>query len=103
MGEEKEMFFRFLTSLANSTYFNFENIDVAPEIKHLADSIDPQNYLTLIENLTEDISIIMDPEFEKRKIRTISNQEFILSVQTLTEFGICYSTNSYIARNLTVR
>lgn len=102
-GEEKELFFNFLTSLANASYFNFENIDVAPQIKKLADSINPQDYLTLIESLTDDISIVMDVEFEKRKIRTISNQEFILSVQILTEFGICYSTNSFIARNLTVR
>uniref|UniRef100_A0A182ILU4 Amiloride-sensitive sodium channel n=1 Tax=Anopheles atroparvus TaxID=41427 RepID=A0A182ILU4_ANOAO len=56
--------------------------------------------MTLIYNLTRDLTRIDDTEL---RVRTQSNLEFLRTYQTLTEYGICYTTNSFISSNLTAR
>lgn len=100
-NSRKVHFFEFLDSLANATYFNFENIKVHPEIVDLADSINPKDYMYLIDNLTDNLASIVKLPNE-RKVSTMSADEYIVLVQSLSEFGICYTTNSEIARSLSV-
>lgn len=52
----------------------------------------------MIYGLTDDLT-----KFEgslESKVRNVNNLEFIRSIQVLTEYGICYSTNNYLASNL---
>lgn len=37
------------------------------------------------------------------KVRNVNNLEFIKCIQVLTENGICYSTNNFLAPNLSTR
>lgn len=62
-------------------------------------NIKPSNYMSLIYSLTDD----MTKATTDYKVRSVNNLEYIASMQTLTEFGICYTTNSYVAPYLTVR
>lgn len=100
LNEDKEEFFDFLESLANATYVNFQNIKSSKRIDEILDrlSIEPKNYLSLIYELTEDLTKTEGTlEF---KVRNVNNLEFIQVFQILTEYGICYSTNNYLAINL---
>ncbi|XP_055919190.1 sodium channel protein Nach [Eupeodes corollae] len=90
---EKSELFDFLESLANASYFNFNNIKEYPSIEKL--NIDPMDYMELIYNLTENyIELPID------NIKTVSDSFFIYSQQILTEWGICYSTNNYLIEKL---
>lgn len=62
--------------------------------------IQPKDYMMLIANLTKDLTRQDHQEF---RVRTLANLEYIRTLQTLTEYGICYTTNSLIAPNLTTR
>ncbi len=90
-----------MESLANSTYINFKDIKDYPGVDGTLAKlrIKPENYLTLIYNMTENMTLRPLLESET-KIRNINNLEFIRSVQTLTEYGICYTTNNFLAANL---
>uniref|UniRef100_A0A8W7P7G8 Uncharacterized protein n=2 Tax=gambiae species complex TaxID=44542 RepID=A0A8W7P7G8_ANOCL len=92
--------FDFLESLANSTFINFQNIKHSDNVDSLLDvlQIQPENYMKIIYNLTRDLTRLDDTEL---RVRTQSNLEFLRTHQTLTEYGICYTTNSFISSNLT--
>ena len=97
--DEKEEFFPFLESLANSTYNNFQYIKNTSNTDNILQKlrIRPNKYMQLIYNLTEDLS------FRKglnEKLRNTNNEDFIKVTQILTENGICYTTNSILAVNL---
>lgn len=62
--------------------------------------ITPNLYIKLIAKLTEDLS--QEDVFDN-KIKNINDMEPISVVRTLTEFGICYTTNSYVAANMSTR
>ncbi|XP_058816413.1 sodium channel protein Nach [Topomyia yanbarensis] len=97
--EQKEIY-NFIESLANSTYINFEDIKGSPNIDRILSMlrIEPKDYMRLIANLTKDLTRRDHPEF---RVRSQNNMEYIRTLQTLTEFGICYTTNSFISPNLT--
>ncbi|KXJ72308.1 hypothetical protein RP20_CCG018375 [Aedes albopictus] len=92
--------FEFIESLANSTYINFEDIKGSDNVDRILQMlrITPKDYMLLIANLTQDLTRRDDHEL---RVRSQNNLEYIRSDQTLTEYGICYTTNSFIARNLT--
>ncbi|XP_058122437.1 sodium channel protein Nach [Anopheles ziemanni] len=98
--DEQAELFEFLESLANSSFFNFEDIKHSEKVDSLLEmlQIRPENYMNLIYNLTRDLTRIDDTEL---RVRTQSNLEFLRTYQTLTEYGICYTTNSFISSNLT--
>ncbi|XP_040172013.1 sodium channel protein Nach isoform X2 [Anopheles arabiensis] len=98
--EDQAELFDFLESLANSTFINFQNIKHSDNVDSLLDvlQIQPENYMKIIYNLTRDLTRLDDTEL---RVRTQSNLEFLRTHQTLTEYGICYTTNSFISSNLT--
>uniref|UniRef100_A0A182M0Y1 Amiloride-sensitive sodium channel n=1 Tax=Anopheles culicifacies TaxID=139723 RepID=A0A182M0Y1_9DIPT len=98
--EDQDELFNFLESLANSSYFNFGNIKHSDNVDSMLDmlQIKPENYMNIIYNLTRDLTRLADTEL---RVRTQSNLEFLRTYQTLTEYGICYTTNSFISSNLT--
>lgn len=55
--------------------------------------------MMLIYNMTRDQLRDMGNE----PVRSIRNHEFIQCEQVLTEHGICYTTNSFIAKNLSAK
>lgn len=97
--EERADFFEFVESLANSTYINFQNIKDTQTTEEILRKlkIRPENYATLIFNLTVDLTrVAKNPEL---KVRNVNNLEFIRTTQVLTEYGICYTTNNFLASN----
>uniref|UniRef100_A0A182SHV8 Uncharacterized protein n=1 Tax=Anopheles maculatus TaxID=74869 RepID=A0A182SHV8_9DIPT len=98
--EDQAELYDFLESLANSSYFNFENIKHSDNVDSMLDmlQIKPENYMMVIYNLTRDLTRLDDTEL---RVRTQSNLEYLRTYQTLTEYGICYTTNSFISSNLT--
>lgn len=99
-ADESEEFFEFLESLANASFVNFHNIKSTPKTDEILQrlNIQPKDYLRLIYDLTEDLTKSEgNLEF---KVRNVNNLEFIRVIQVLTEYGICYSTNNYLATNL---
>uniref|UniRef100_A0A182QP75 Sodium channel protein Nach n=1 Tax=Anopheles farauti TaxID=69004 RepID=A0A182QP75_9DIPT len=98
--EDQAELFDFLESLANSSFFNFDSIKHSAKVDQLLDvlQIHPESYMQVIYNLTRDLSRLDDTEL---RVRTQSNLEFLRTYQTLTEYGICYTTNSFISSNLT--
>uniref|UniRef100_A0A182WGM4 Sodium channel protein Nach n=1 Tax=Anopheles minimus TaxID=112268 RepID=A0A182WGM4_9DIPT len=98
--EDQAELFDFLESLANSSYFNFGNIKHSDNVDSMLDmlQIKPENYMNIIYNLTRDLTRLADTEL---RVRTQSNLEFLRTYQTLTEYGICYTTNSFVSSNLT--
>ncbi|XP_039436738.1 uncharacterized protein LOC120418426 isoform X2 [Culex pipiens pallens] len=99
-SEDKEELFAFIESLANSTYMNFGNIKGSQNVDRILSMlrIQPKDYMSLIANLTEDLTRRDDQEL---RVRSQNNLEYIRTMQTLTEYGICYTTNNLIAPNLT--
>jgi hypothetical protein len=89
-----------MESLANSTYINFDQIKNSTNsdavLKRL--KINPPEYLKLIYDLTEDLT--RKEGSVEHKVRNVNNREFIKTTQVLTEYGICYSSNNYLAINL---
>ncbi|XP_055542794.1 uncharacterized protein LOC129728381 [Wyeomyia smithii] len=100
--EEQEEMFDFIESLANSTYMNFRNIKGSSNVDRILSMlrVQPKDYMMLIANLTKDLTRQDHQEF---RVRTLANLEYIRTLQTLTEYGICYTTNSLIAPNLSTR
>lgn len=100
--EERQDIFPFLESLANSTYINFQNIKNTSNTDAILGKLNvtPAGYLKLIYSLTEDYT--KRPGNVEMKIRTINNLDFIRASQILTEFGICYMTNNFLTRNLSM-
>lgn len=98
--DEKEAFFDFMESLANSSYINFGNIKNSSKADDILNrlNIQPVNYLRTIYELTEDLTK-KEGNMESR-VRSVNNLEFIKVFQVITEYGICYSTNNYLAINL---
>ena len=56
--------------------------------------------MMLIYNLTEDWTRI---EGGERKVRGIRHVQFVRAEQILTEQGICYIANNYLASNMSTR
>jgi acid-sensing ion channel, other len=98
-ADEKEEFFTFLDSLANSTYNNFQHIKHTPRTDGILQKLNirPANYMQLIYNLTEDMTYRKGIE---KKVRNSNSQDYIKVTQVLTEHGICYTTNNMLAVNL---
>lgn len=98
--DKKEEFFEFLESMANSTYLNFEDIKDTPNTEEILKElkIKPENYLRLIYDLTEDLT--RKTGNIEIKVRNVNNMEFIRATQVLTEFGICYTSNSLLSVNM---
>lgn len=57
-------------------------------------------YMQLINNVTEDWTRRSLEEF---KVRTVYDTTFCKTEQVLTEMGICYTTNNYLASDLSTR
>lgn len=55
--------------------------------------------MMLIYNVSDD----MTRRPAELKVRCVNNLEFIRSMQIITEFGICYTTNNFVAPKLTPR
>lgn len=98
--DEKKELFDFLESLANSTYFNFQDIKSTSRTDAILQKlkITPKDYLSVIYSLTEDLT--RKAGNIEVKIRNVNNMEFIKTTQILTEYGICYTTNHLLALNL---
>ncbi len=91
--------FLFLESLANSSFFNFNQIKVTDGIENLLESveIEPKNYMQVIYSLTNDL-IKADDLNEFNDDAEDKNKMSI--DQVLTEFGICFSANNILSSNL---
>jgi hypothetical protein len=78
-------------------FHNIKNSSIADSVlKRL--NITPTDYLMLIYNLTEDLTLKRGNI--EHKLRNVNNLEFIKVTQVITEYGICYSTNNFLAVNL---
>lgn len=92
--------FEFLESLANSTYNTLKYLHTTQDIDELLAyfNIKPENYLSLIYNLTVDRSLkdINDVD-NPAKIRATSGLQVVNSRLILTEFGLCYLFNSKLS------
>jgi acid-sensing ion channel, other len=101
-ADEQEEFFVFLESLANATFVNFDMIKDTPKTDDILNKVNirPADYMDLIYNLTTDWSRPSSTENIELLIRNINNMDFIRVTQTLTENGICYTTNNLLAVNL---
>lgn len=53
--------------------------------------------------LIYNVSVDMTKRPAELKVRCVNNLEFIRSMQVITEFGICYTTNNFVAPKLTPR
>lgn len=96
LEEDKQLLFDFLEHLANSTYFNFDKFPVYDEKLDniLYDLfIVPSNYMELIYNLTLDYTQLSDEQY---RVRNLFDLEEINVRQVLTEYGLCYLSNSYL-------
>lgn len=62
-------------------------------------NIEPKSYMELIYKLTDDLTTTD----EEPRVHTIMSSKFIRTIQVLTEYGICYTTNNIIAANLTTK
>ncbi|XP_046812638.1 uncharacterized protein LOC124421449 [Lucilia cuprina] len=100
--EHKQEFFDFLEHLANSTYINFNDIPIHKTVQGTLDKIrlTPNRYMELIYNLTADET--MNPN-EKQRVRTVDNGANIHTRQILTEYGLCYLTNSFLPEEYSSR
>lgn len=65
-------------------------------------NIKPENYMMLIFNLTQDYLRIPD-EYSHQRVKAMHNKEYVRAEQILTEQGICYISNHYLASNLSVK
>lgn len=63
-------------------------------------NINPEDYMMLIYNLTQDRLRNVAGE---RRVRAFRNLDFIGCEQILTEQGICYTSNSFLASNLSAQ
>lgn len=63
-------------------------------------NINPNDYMMLIYNLTQDRLRNVDGE---QRVRAFRNLDFIGCEQILTEQGICYTSNSLLASNLSAQ
>ncbi|XP_055301251.1 uncharacterized protein LOC129567903 [Sitodiplosis mosellana] len=92
-GTAKDEFYEFIESLANASYESFDLIQHYNSVDRL--NIQPENYMMLIYNLTKDQLRGDDPN-----IKAVLNADFIRCEQVLTENGICYVSNNFLAANL---
>uniref|UniRef100_A0A1I8PUC6 Uncharacterized protein n=1 Tax=Stomoxys calcitrans TaxID=35570 RepID=A0A1I8PUC6_STOCA len=94
--ESKELF-NLIEHLANSTYINFRNLPNNRSTDKLFDriGITPNLYMELIYNLTGDDSMRTEEDLFEDKVHSNSGTEIILEArQILTEYGLCYVTNT---------
>ncbi|XP_017042709.1 sodium channel protein Nach-like [Drosophila ficusphila] len=101
-GSKKDTLWDFLENLANSTYTNFQNIPENAEIDEIIKEIDlkPKQYMELIYNLTYDRTY--DPN-ERQRTRCFDGATKIHARQVLTEWGLCYLTNSELGKDYSAR
>ncbi|XP_017075015.2 uncharacterized protein LOC108110458 [Drosophila eugracilis] len=95
-GPQKVLLWDFLENLANATYTNFQNIPESDEIDQVLKDIGlkPEKYMELIFNLTYDRTY--EPNYNER-IRSQDGTNHIHVRQVLTEWGLCYMTNSRLS------
>lgn len=90
-----------MEKLANSTYMNFQNIPNNKSIDLILDRLDiqPHKYMELIFNLTGDASLRYKADLKNMsyKVRSIAGELMLESRQILTEFGLCYMTNTMLS------
>lgn len=79
---DEEDFHRFVTKLANLTYFNFEELPMNKTF-----NIKSKDYMQLLWNLS----------FPFRSEVTSGTTKQLHLQETITELGICYTVNSRIA------
>ncbi|KAI8123537.1 Sodium channel protein Nach [Lucilia cuprina] len=103
--KERHEFFEFMEKLANSTYINFQNIPNNQTIDLILDrlNITPDKYMELIYNLTGDTSIKYRNDLDDvaDKIRSTTGDFIIETRQILTEYGLCYMTNTMLSEKFT--
>lgn len=92
----------FLEALANSTYTNFENIPQLDSVDRILNkyNIIPAQYMELIYNLTIDESYSND---EPAPVRCTDGSDDFMTMQILTEFGLCYVCNSLLGPEYSAR
>lgn len=102
---ESQELYQFLESLANATYSNFRNIPNNRSIDLLLDrlNITPDIYQQLIYNLTGDDSLKTREDLHDAmdKIRSTTGEIIIQTRQILTEYGLCYMTNTLLSEKFT--
>lgn len=121
-GSDKDEFYAFIESMANATYESLHLINAPKSIEVILSwksekenkilplnkcycsfkqklNIKPEDYMMLIYKLTRDQ---LRGVGEKR-VWAIRNKEVIKCELVLTEHGICYTSNSYIAKNLSAK
>lgn len=90
-----------MEKLANSTYMNFQEIPSNRSIDLLLDRLDiqPNKYMELIFNLTGDPSLRYKADLDDMnyKVRSIAGDLQLETRQILTEFGLCYMTNTMLS------
>lgn len=119
-GEDKVQFYEFLESMANATFEtfhqikNYSSVEVRrwhwycfPVKQWLFERVFlqklnllPEDYMMLIYNMTRDWTRM--PNLEAR-VRAYRNRQMIRSEQILTERGICYVGNNFLASNLSTK
>ncbi|XP_031616801.1 uncharacterized protein LOC116336800 [Contarinia nasturtii] len=90
IGGRRVEFFAFMESLANASYESFDLIQHNNSIDSL--NIDPEDYMMLIYNLTQNHVLKGDGDYQ---IQAYRDSDYIRIEQVLTEKGICYTTNNY--------
>lgn len=63
-------------------------------------NIPSSDYMSLIYNLTEDWTRREGGGINEYKVRTTVDRDYVYSEQVLTEFGICYSSNNYLLKDV---
>lgn len=91
-----------MEALANSTYTNFENIPQFDSVDRILNkyNINPAQYMELIYNLTMDESYSAD---EPAPVRCTDGSDDFMTMQILTEFGLCYVCNSLLGPEYSAR
>lgn len=96
-----------MEKLANATYSNFNDIPSNKSVDLLLDrlNIKPSKYMELIYNLTGDTTVKYKDELDDmtNKIRSSSGDIIIETRQILTEYGLCYMTNTMLSEKFTSR
>lgn len=94
-----------MENLANATYSNFQAIPDNASIDAILDrlNITPDKYMQLIYNITGDASIKLKADLSdiSNRIRSTSGDNYIDTRQILTEYGLCYMTNTMLSDKFT--
>ncbi|XP_075153217.1 sodium channel protein Nach-like [Haematobia irritans] len=102
---ESQELYNFLEHMANATYGNFNLIPNNRSVDLLLDriGITPNLYQEIIYNLTGDHSFRTRESMKNMsdQIRSTTGETIIQSRQVLTEYGLCYMTNTLLSDKYT--